>query len=81
MIQLYFDPGCPYCVRVLDFLEKEDIPYEAKKISLGRDSETRQELVSLSGRTQVPFLVDPERDVRMHESMDIIDYLRQHYAE
>jgi len=78
MIQLYFDPACPYCVRVLDFLAQEEIPFEQKQISLSSDSETRQELIALSGRSQVPFLVDPERDVRMHESLDIIDYIGQH---
>ena len=81
MIQLYYDTSCPFCVRVLDFLARDEIPFEQKEISLAGDSPTRHELVRLSGRSQVPFLVDPERDVQMHESIDIIDYIKQHYAE
>ena len=81
MIQLYYDPACPFCARVLDFLAEQSIPFEQKQISLGGDSPTRQELIAMTGRSQVPFLVDPERDVRMHESMDIIDYIGQHYGK
>ena len=80
MIQLYFDPACPFCVRVLDFLAEEQIPFEKKQISLGAQSDNRKELVAMTGRSTVPFLVDPERDVRMHESLDIIDYIRTHYG-
>jgi len=80
MIQLYFDPGCPFCVRVLDHLEQTEIPYEKKQIRLGVDSETRRELVALGGRSQVPFLHDPEREVRMYESADIIAYVDRHYG-
>ena len=81
MIQLYFDPGCPFCVRVLDHLERTETPYEKKQISLREDSETRRELVVLSGRSQVPFLHDPEREVRMHESADIVAYVNRHYVD
>jgi glutathione S-transferase len=80
MIQLYFDPGCPFCVRVLDHLERTKIPYEKKQISLRADSETRRELVALGGSSQVPFLNDPERDVRMYESKDIVAYVDRHYG-
>ena len=80
MIQLYFDPGCPFCVRVLDHLQRTEIPYEKKQISLGADSETRRELVALGGRSQVPFLHDPEREVRMYESADITKYVDRHYG-
>ena len=81
MIQLYFDPGCPFCVRVLDHLAKERIPYEKKQISLRSDSETRRELVALGGRSQVPFLHDPERGVSMYESEDIVAYVDRHYGQ
>ncbi len=80
MIRLYYDPGCPYCQRVLDHLAKEEIPYEKKVISLRSESEVRRELVALGGRPQVPFLHDPERDVKMYESADIIDYVDRHYV-
>ena len=81
MIQLYFDPVCPFCARVIAHLEEKQIPYEKKQIALRADSETKRELVELGGRPQVPFLHDPEREVRMYESQDIVDYVDLHYAK
>ena len=34
----------------------------------------------LGGKTQVPFLVDPEKGVQMYESSDIIAYLDENYS-
>lgn len=80
MIQLYFDPSCPFCVRVIDHLASRGIDYERKQISLRSSSETRDELIALGGKSQVPFLRDPERDVQMYESADIIAYVDEHYG-
>jgi hypothetical protein len=33
---------------------------------------------NLNGSTLTPFLVDTETNITMHESSDIIDYLREH---
>ena len=74
MIQLYIDPGCPFCVMVTDHLERNEIPYEPKLLSIFADSEVRRELVALGGKSQVPFLYDKERQVQMSESADIIAY-------
>ena len=38
------------------------------------------ELQEKSGSTQVPYLVDSEKNISMSESNDIIEYLREHYA-
>lgn len=38
------------------------------------------ELIEKGGKRQVPYLVDTDRDVAMYESADIIDYIREHYA-
>ena len=81
MIELYHAENCPYCVKVRVFLENEGVPYVSKAIPLGRNSTLRDELRSIGGKTQVPFLVDPERGVKMYESDDIIAYVREHYAQ
>ena len=81
MLQLYFDRTCPFCQRVLHFIDSKGIAYEPKEMSLRADSPERDELIRLSGRTQVPFLVDPERDIKMPESADIMRYLDTHYGE
>lgn len=78
MVQLYFNPSCSFCVRVLRYLEQTGIPYEPKEVGYFCDA-NRDALLKLGGKTQVPFLVDPERQVAMYESQDIIDYLREHY--
>jgi glutathione S-transferase len=80
MIELYHAENCPYCVKVRIFMENEGIAYVSKPIPLGRSSKLKDELRSLGGKTQVPFLVDPERGERMYESDDIIEYLQQHYS-
>ncbi|MFK7743163.1 MAG: glutathione S-transferase N-terminal domain-containing protein [Planctomycetota bacterium] len=80
MIQIYFDPGCPFCQRVLAHLDQHKIPFEKKQISLRAESDTRSELIKLGGSSQVPFLNDPERGVHMYESADIIKYVDEHYA-
>jgi glutathione S-transferase len=77
MLQLYYDPGCPFCQVVLRFLREQAMDFEAKEISLWADSPTKQELVALGGKSQVPFLVDPQHQVKMYESQDILDYLKK----
>lgn len=44
-------------------------------------SDNRLRLRELTGRSQVPYLVDPNTGVAMFESADIIDYLNENYAE
>ncbi len=39
--------------------------------------EAMAELLEKGGESQVPFLVDSERDISMYESSDIIDHLRE----
>ena len=80
MIELYHAENCPYCVKVRVFLEQQSVPYISKPISLSRMTPLKEELKALGGKTQVPFLVDPERGVKMYESDDIIEYVRQHYV-
>jgi len=81
MIEIYLAERCPFCVKVRVYLEEKGIPYVLKPIKLGRQSSAlKEELTALGGKIQVPFLVDPERKVRMYESDDIISYLEEHYA-
>jgi glutathione S-transferase len=52
-----------------------------KPVVLGSSSSpVKEELKKLGGKTQVPYLVDPERNVKMYESDDIIAYVEEHYA-
>ena len=73
MFDLYILENCPYCHKVMDFLKENKIEYN--KIDIN-DKKNEDELVSLGGKRQVPFLVDTDRNIQMYESSDIIEYLR-----
>jgi len=77
MLLLYTKTGCPFCAKVLDYVRAEDIELEERNIA---DEENRKELIEKGGEQQVPYLDDTEKNIRMYESDDIIDYLRTHFA-
>lgn len=73
MIELYISETCPYCQKVLDFLEKSTVSFIKKDVS---EPENLNSLLKLGGKAQVPFLDDPENGVSMFESDDIIEYIK-----
>ena len=82
MIELYLSDTCPYCTRVRQFMEVNDVQYVTKPVLRGMftDGGFGEELRKRGGKVQVPYLVDPERDVAMYESDDIIAYIQEHYV-
>ncbi|NBX93979.1 MAG: glutaredoxin [Proteobacteria bacterium] len=81
MIEIFLAERCPFCVKVRVFMEQKGIPYVLKPVVLGgATSVVKEELIRLGGKAQVPYLVDPERSVRMYESDDIIAYIEEHYV-
>lgn len=72
MLLLYKMEGCPYCNKVLSFLEEKKIEFRSLDIS---DPVNLDELLHLGGEEQVPFLVDTDHNAKMYESTDIIQYL------
>jgi len=75
-VTIYISPSCPYCHLVQDFASKNGLDIEYKN----RDEwDLREELMKITWKTQVPFLVDTDRGIQMHESRDIIEYLEEHY--
>ena len=73
MFDLYIMETCPYCKKVMAFLEEKGI--EFNKIDIA-DKANEETLIKLGGKRQVPFFVDKERNIQMYESMDIIEYLK-----
>lgn len=80
MIKIYQTTTCPFCIMVVQ---------EARRLGLqpGRDYELvhaprgsrgREEMLSIGGRNQVPFLTDGE--LSMYKSADIIQYMRAKFA-
>lgn len=79
MLKIYQYSSCPFCSRVqrtLDMLGlKKNVDYQL--IEASRGTPGRAEVEALGGMSQVPFLVDG--DVRMYESADIIQYLKEKF--
>lgn len=74
--ELYIKPTCPYCQKVLRFMEGRGIELALRDISA--DPEAREELVRVGGKAQVPCLfID---GTPMYESDDIIAHLQEHAA-
>lgn len=73
MLELFMLPTCPYCQRVMNYLDEHNIPYKAVDIN---EKQNEEALIRLGGKRQVPYLVDKDNNVEMYESGDIIEYLR-----
>lgn len=70
---LYIGTGCRFCKRVTDYLEQHPLQIEIK--DAWADEAVNQEMVALTGSSQVPCLkID---DTYMHESLDIIEKLAE----
>lgn len=73
MLDLYILETCPYCKKVMAFLEEKGIKYNKVDIT---DKASEEALIKMGGKRQVPFLVDNDRNIQMYESNDIIEYLK-----
>ena len=84
MLALYQAEGCNYSQKVREKLTALGLSYVIHNPrSAGgavRNDQTHDQLLTLGGEDQIPFLVDHHRGVRMYESDDIIDYLEEHYS-
>ncbi|MFR1323582.1 MAG: glutaredoxin family protein [Ezakiella massiliensis] len=73
-LKLYYKPECPFCKKVLRFMEKNDIELELKNI---HDQENKEFLIENGGMNQVPCLfIDGKA---MYESDDIIEFLKENF--
>lgn len=72
-LTLYIGKGCRFCQRVTDFLAANPMEIEIKDV--WHDEAANQEMLALTGSSQVPCLKMDE--AFMHESLDIIDKLTE----
>jgi glutathione S-transferase len=78
-LELYEFEACPYCRKVreaLTFLDLDAIIFPCPK----NGTRFRPRVKERGGKTQFPYLVDPNTGREMYESDDIIAYLYQHYG-
>ena len=71
MLDLFILETCPYCRKVMSFLDEKGVKYNKVDIKPSEEA-----LIKMGGKRQVPFLVDTDRNIQMYESDDIIEYLK-----
>lgn len=76
MINLYYLTTCPYCKKVIAFLDEKKIEYKLLDIN---EEENFNKLLKTGKKRQVPFIVDTNTGIVMYESNDIIKYLTKEY--
>jgi glutathione S-transferase len=78
LLELYSYEGSPFCRIAREALCELELPHQLHNVP--RRSPGRDGFVSISGKMQVPYLLDPNTGVQMFESADIRRYLYETYA-
>ncbi len=73
MFNLYILESCPYCRKVMNFLDEKGVQYT--KIDI-KNKANEEALIKIGGKRQVPFLIDTDRNIQMYESNDIIENIK-----
>lgn len=79
-LALFRIPGCPYCIRVENTLERLGVQVELRDIT--RSPEHLRELLDARGRRTTPVLrIERGGELTyLPESADIIAWLREHHG-
>jgi glutathione S-transferase len=78
LLELYSYEGSPFCRIAREALSELELPHQLHNVP--QQSPDRDDFVSVSGKMQVPYLLDPNTGVQMFESGDIRRYLYETYA-
>ena len=76
-LQLFIRYTCPFCIRVLHFLDQYGISVTLRDISANPDDATQ--LQEKGGKVQVPCLMDG--DFVLYESLDIINWFKHNRSQ
>ena len=76
LVLFKFD-SCPYCRRVMSYLEGRDIEIEMRDTM--RDAGAREELARIGGSTEVPCLIID--GTPLYESLDIMEWFEENWDE
>lgn len=77
-LELYEFEACPFCRRVREALSALDL--EARVFPCPKGGGFREVVRERTGKSQFPFLVDPNTGVSMFESSAIVRYLFETYG-
>lgn len=78
-LELYEFEACPFCRLVREALTELDLDALVYPCPKG-GTRFRPRVLELGGKTQFPFLVDPNTGRQMYESADIVAYLFDTYG-
>ena len=78
MLTLYYKPTCAFSRRVMAVIDRLELEVEMKNVA---EADFKAELEEFGGRSQTPFFVDTDNDVKMYESDDIVNYLQTNYGK
>ena len=76
-ITLYRLQACPYCERVVRTLEDLELSYHSRFVEALHGD--RDVIKRLTGKREVPVIVDDNTGVTMGESGTIVKYLHKQY--
>ena len=71
-LELFMKPTCPYCIKVMNFMDENSITIPLRDIVA--DESAAETLVAVGGKRQVPCLFIDGKP--LYESGDIIEWLR-----
>ncbi|MDR2105876.1 MAG: glutathione S-transferase N-terminal domain-containing protein [Coriobacteriales bacterium] len=74
-LALYYSPSCPFCLKVLRFLEQNGIIIDLRSTM---EADNLQVLLDVGKKNQVPCLFIGGK--ALYESDDIISYLAQRFG-
>lgn len=74
--QLYYKKSCPYCQKVLRFMEANHLTMDTRDTT---QPGNQNDLIRIGGKKQVPCLIVNGKP--LYESDDIIAYLRDSFVE
>jgi glutathione S-transferase len=77
-LELYSFEASPFCRLVREVLCELELPYRLLNVAKG--SARRDAFRAHAGKVQVPYLIDPNTEIEMFESADIIAYLESTYG-
>jgi glutathione S-transferase len=80
LLALYDIENCPYCRIVREALTALDLDAEIYPCPKG-GTRHRQLVQKRGGKSQFPFLVDPNTKTQLYESADIVNYLSATYGD
>jgi glutathione S-transferase len=78
-LQLYDIENCPYCRLAREAITELDLDVDILPCPKS-GSRFRPELVARAGKAQFPYLIDPNTNTEMYESLNIVAYLFDTYG-